>query len=129
MDPVTVIVTALTAGAASALQDGVSAAVKDAYSRLKALVTRKLASNPRGELVLAGHESAPQTWEAPLAAELLAVGADDDADLVEAAQALMNLIDAPGAQAGKYVVTVHESHGVQVGDYNTQTNTFGPYAI
>ena len=36
MDPVTLIVTALAAGAASALQDGASAAVKDAYARLKA---------------------------------------------------------------------------------------------
>ena len=37
MDPVALLVTALAAGAASALQDGVSAAVKDAYARLKAL--------------------------------------------------------------------------------------------
>ena len=126
MDPVTVIVTALAAGAASALQDGVSAAVKDAYARLRALVTKQFADRPKAELVLAEHEAAPQTWEAPLAAELSAVGAEGNANLVAAAQALMNLVDEAGSRSGKYLITVHGSQGVQVGDHNTQTNTFGP---
>jgi hypothetical protein len=38
MDPVTLIVTALAAGAASALQDGTAEAVKGAYARLKGLL-------------------------------------------------------------------------------------------
>ena len=46
MDPVTLIVTALAAGAASALQDGAAAAVKDAYARLKALVKKRFAGRP-----------------------------------------------------------------------------------
>ncbi len=126
MDPVTLIVTALAAGAASALQDGASSAIKDAYTRLTALVKKRFANRPKGELVLAEHEAAPQTWEAPLAAELSAVGAEGDADLVAAAQALMSLMDEAGSRSGKYVVAVRESQGVQVGDHNTQTNTFGP---
>jgi RIP homotypic interaction motif len=125
MDPVTVIVTALTAGAASALQDGASAVVKDAYAQLKALVKVRFAGWPKGELVLAEYEAAPQTWEAPLAAELSAAGAEGDADLLAAAQALMSLVDAEGTRLGKYLVTVYDSQGVQVGDHNTQTNTFG----
>ena len=126
MDPVTLIVTALAAGATSALQDGASSVVKDAYARVKALVMRRFANRPKGELVLAEHEAAPQVWEAPLAAELSAAGAEGDADLVAAAQALMSLIDEAGSRSGKYVVTVRDSQGVQVGDRNTQTNTFGP---
>ena len=126
MDPVTLIVTALAAGAASALQDGASSAVKDAYARVTALVKKRFANRPKGELVLAEHQAAPQTWEAPLAAELSAAGADGDPDLVAAAQALMSLVDDAGSRAGKYAVTVQESEGVQVGDHNTQTNTFGP---
>ncbi len=126
MDPVTLIVTALAAGAASALQDGVSVAVKDAYARLKALVKKRFADRPKGELVLAQHEAAPQTWQAPLAAALSAAGAGSDADLVAAAQALMCLADEAGSRSGKYVVTVRDSQGVQVGDRNTQTNIFGP---
>lgn len=126
MDPVTLIVTALAAGAASALQDGTSAAVKDAYTCVKALVNKRFAGRSAGELVLAQHEAAPQVWEAPLAAELSAAGADSDAELVAAAQALMNLVDRAGSQGGKYAVTIGSSQGVQVGDHNTQTNTFGP---
>ncbi len=126
MDPVTLIVTALAAGAASALQEGASSAVKDAYTRVTALVKRRFASRPKAELVLAEHQAAPQTWEAPLAAELSAVGADGDADLVAAAQALITLVDEAGSRAGKYAVTVQDSQGVQVGDRNMQTNTFGP---
>ncbi len=126
MDPVTLIVTALAAGAASALQDGTSAAVKDAYVRLKALVTRRFAGRAKAELVLAEHQAAPQTWEKPLAEELSAVGAESDADLVAAAQALMSLVDEAGSRAGKYVVTVRDSQGVQVGDHGTQTNIFRP---
>ena len=126
MDPVTLIVTALAVGAASALQDGTSAAVKDAYARLSALVRRRFAGRPKGELVLTEHEAAPHVWEAPLAAELSAAGADGDADLVAAAQAMMSLVDQAGARAGKYVVAIQGSQGVQVGDHNTQTNTFGP---
>jgi hypothetical protein len=125
MDPVTLIVTALAAGAASALQDGASSAVKDAYARVKALVKKRFAGRPGRELVLARHEAAPQTWEAPLAAELSAADADSDADLVAAAQALMSLVDEAGSRSGKYVVAVRDSQGVQVGDHNTQTNTFG----
>jgi hypothetical protein len=125
VDPVVLIVTALAAGAASALQDGASAAVKGAYARLTALVKKRFTGRPKGELVLAEYQAAPQTWEKPLSAELSASGAERDADLVAAAQALMNLVDEAGSQSGKYLVTVHGSQGVQVGDRNTQTNIFG----
>jgi hypothetical protein len=125
MDPITLIITALAAGAASALQDGTAQVVKDAYARLKALVKKRLAERPKGELVLAEHEATPQTWEAPLKAELAEAGAARDADLLDAAQALMNLVDETGARSGKYVVTVRDSQGVLIGDHNTQTNTFG----
>jgi hypothetical protein len=124
MDPVTLIVTALAAGAASALHDGVSAAVKDAYARLKVLAKRRFADHPKGELVLAEHDAAPRTWGAPLAAELSAAGAAGDADLVAAAQALMSLVDEAGSRAGKYLVSVHDGQGVQVGDHGTQHNQY-----
>jgi hypothetical protein len=126
MDPITLIVTALATGAASAVQDGASAAVKDAYGRLRALVRKRFVGRGDGELVLARHEGAPQTWEAPLAAELSAAGAADDANLVAAAQALLSLVDEAGSRSGKYVVMLHGARGVQIGDHNTQTNTFGP---
>lgn len=125
MDPVTLIVTALAAGAGVGMKDTASAAVQDAYAGLKALVRRRFAGRPDGELVLARHEEAPQAWEGPLAAGLNAANADRDGELVAAAQALMHLVDGEGFRAGKYNVDVRGAQGVQVGDHNVQRNLFG----
>ena len=78
MDPITLIVTALVAGAALGAQDTVSAMVKDAYVGLKALARKRLGGGPGAELVLAKHEQDPETWQAPLVAELAKTGADGD---------------------------------------------------
>jgi hypothetical protein len=126
VDPVTLIVTALTAGLASAMQDGTSVAVKGAYMRLRDAVRHRLAGRPDGELALARHETNPRVWEGPLRTELVQAGAEDDAGLATVARALMELVDADGARAGKYAVSVSASQGVQLGDHGTQTNTFGP---
>ena len=65
MDPITLIVTALAAGAALGVKDTTSSAVKDAYAGLKALVRKRLAGRPGADLVLARHEKAPEPWQAP----------------------------------------------------------------
>src|SRR6266487_4088118 len=124
MDPITLIVTALAAGAALGAQDTVSAMVKDAYAGLKALVKKRLGGGPGAELVLAKHEQAPETWRPPLMAELAESGADGDHDLIAAAQALLDLIGEGGGQAGKYTVDARGAQGVQIGDRNRQGNVF-----
>jgi hypothetical protein len=128
MDPISLIVAALAAGASagalSALQDDVKDAVKSAYSKLRGLVKRRVAGNQSAELALAEYEVDPANWEAPLTAKLKQVGAADDADLVAAAKALMELVDQAGARAGKYNVTIKGAKGVQVGDGNIQVNRF-----
>lgn len=123
MDPITLIVTALAAGAAAGVQDTASAMVKDAYASLKALVRRRLGGAPSAELVLARHEQAPETWQAPLMAELVQAGADGDGDLIAAAKALLELAGEAGG-AGKYTVDVRRAQGVQIGDRNRQDNVF-----
>ena len=124
MDPVTLIVTALAAGAATGMTESASSAVKDAYRSLRALVRKKLAGRPDAELVLARHETSPETWQAPLVAVLEDAEAEHDTDLVKAAQALMSLVDKAGARAGKYTVDVRGAFGVQIGDHNRQDNVF-----
>lgn len=124
MDPITLIVTALAAGAAAALQDGVKDTVKHAYKCLRDCSKKLLAGHPDGELALERNETAPGNWEGVLKSELADAGADHDSDLIGAAQALMRLLDGAGAHGGKYHVTIHGGQGTQVGDGNTQTNTF-----
>ena len=124
MDPITQIVTALTAGAASGTADVASPAVREAYSRLKALVVERLHGSPDAELVLRRHEQAPEVWREPLVAELTSAEAHRDLDLVRAAEALMVLADHAGARAGKYTVDTRGAQGVQVGDRTRQDNVF-----
>jgi hypothetical protein len=129
MDPITLIVTALAAGASggaiSALQDDVKGAVITAYGKLRGLVQKRVAGNAGAELALTEYEADPEHWQTPLVAKLTQLGAADDADLVAAAKALMQLVDGVGARAGTYNVNVANSTGVQVGDGNVQYNNFG----
>jgi len=128
MDPITLIVAALAAGASggaiSALQDDAKGAVIAAYGRLRGLVGKRVAGNPGAELALTEHETDPEHWETPLTAKLAQLGAADDTELVAAARALMELVDGSGARAGKYNVTISDAKGVQVGDGNIQVNRF-----
>jgi hypothetical protein len=124
MDPVTLIVTALAAGAAMGMQDTASAMIKDAYAGLKAMVNRRLGGGPNADYLLAKHEQAPETGQAPLSAELAQVGADRDDDMIAAAQALLELVGKAGQAKEKYAVDVRGAQGVQVGDHNRQDNVF-----
>lgn len=128
MEPVTLILAALTAGASAgaldALKDDAKEKVKAAYAKLHSLVKRRVSGRPHAELALAEYESAPQKWEGLLAAELTEAGAAQDDDLVAAAKALMELVDQAGAKSGKYNVTIKDSEGIQVGDGNFQVNKF-----
>ena len=125
MEPITLILTALGAGAALGVKDTASTAVLDAYNGLKALVRRRIAGRRGSDVILEGFEQAPQTWREPLAQELTAAGAAQDAGLVAAAQALLLLVDPAGYRADTYQITVTNAQGVQMGDHNIQHNTFG----
>lgn len=120
MDPVSLIVTALTAGAVAGAQNTATDAVKDAYAGLKELVHRRFKGRPSGETALEQHEIRPHAWQGALEAELVEVDAGRDGALIDAAEQLIALTDT---QPGRYRVYVRESQNVQIGDYNTQTNT------
>lgn len=124
MDPISLIMGALVAGAASGLADTATGAVKDAYAGLRDLVWRRVAGRSAARTALEEHERAPEVWQSPLSAELVAVGVDTDAQTVAAAQRVMALVDEAGSASGKYLVDLRGAQGVQVGDHNTQTNTF-----
>lgn len=124
MDPVSLIVAALAAGAVAGAQNTATEAVKDAYVRLKVLVSGRLAGRAVGEVALEQHEAKPEHWAPVLEAELVEADAGADREVVEAAQRLMALLDSAGWQEEKYRVDVRGSQGVQVGDRNTQTNLF-----
>ncbi|MGW3958489.1 RIP homotypic interaction motif-containing protein [Amycolatopsis sp. NPDC005003] len=103
IEAVELVVTALAAGAAAGAKDTATTAVKDAYAGLKSGVRRLL-----------GRDELPDDPE-ELAAELTEANVGDDAEVLEAARAVLRETEPHG----KYHVTVTDSKGVQIGDGNT----------
>jgi len=124
VDPVKLVVTALTAGAAKGAGETATAVVKDAYASLKTAVLARMHGQVMAQEIVAEHAADPETYEKPLAKKIQETGAATDPRIVQLAQELMRLIDLDGATTGKYRVDIRDAKGVQVGDHNTQTNTF-----
>ena len=85
MDPVSLIVAALAAGAAGALKETAGEAVKDAYNGLKSLLKRKLGNEPAAQVAIDKHEESPDVWEKPLEEELGKSRVADDEEVVRRA--------------------------------------------
>lgn len=124
VDPVSLILGALTSGAAQGVAESTANSVKDAYSKLKSLLSRRFAGSVTAELALAQHADDPETWRAPLVKALTESGASTDSAVIKAAQRLMALLDDAGTQAGKYNIDLRRAQGVQVGDGSQQLNVF-----
>lgn len=120
MDPVTLILAALAAGAASGTGEAATRAVKDGYAVLKGLLQRKFAGNAKAVATLADHEADPATYESPLAKQLALTGADHDADIVAAAEEVVKAADGAGIKT-KYNVTVSGGKVAIIGDHGTVT--------
>ncbi|MEH1843285.1 MAG: hypothetical protein V7L20_32255 [Nostoc sp.] len=126
MEPVSMIIAALGAGAIAATKDTAGTAVKDAYQGLKTLIKKKFESEPKAQMVLEEHETDPETYEAPLKKKLAEAGADQDAEIIKLAQELLKQLKPEESATGKYnTVFQGEVKGIQVGDRNTQENKFG----
>ncbi|WP_340681774.1 hypothetical protein LCL61_23910 [Amycolatopsis coloradensis] len=133
IESVELVVAALAAGAAVGARETASNAVKDAYSGVKTLALRTLrrSDSVPPEVVEAVESDAITPIEdgaarrRELTAALAAADAGADDELVAAALKVLELTDPAGTQEGKYRVLMHGNKGVQVGDHNTQTNTFG----
>jgi hypothetical protein len=125
MEAIGLILTALATGACAALKDTSEQAVKDAHQALKRLIGRKLEGN-KAELALERYETEPEIWRLPLQDELIQAGADQDEQVVRAAEALMALFDARGPQVGKYKVEISgPAQGTVVGDHAQVNQSFG----
>ena len=125
MDPVTVIVSALVAGAAAGAKDTASQAVKDAYNGLKTLIQQRFSGKPEAEMALAQHEKKPEVWEAPLKDALVNTGVDKDKAILQSAEKLLKLVQPQQVGMGKYSVQIGEAQGVVVGDQAQVEMTFG----
>lgn len=89
MDPLSLIVAALTAGAAAAAKDTAGAAIRDGYQGLKALIKKRLAGDPAAAMVLQEHEKDPDTYDAPLRKKLAAAAMEQDEQILQAARQVL----------------------------------------
>ena len=128
IESVELVVAALTAGAAAGVTETASTAVQDSYQGLKARVLSVLRErgSASGEVVERVQADAVDGTEhqLELAAALQEADARVDSEMVAAAQHMLELVDPDGMASGKYRMVVHGNKGVQIGDHNTQTNTF-----
>ena len=119
MDPLTVIISALTAGAAASAKDVVAQAVKDGYVGLKALIVRQFGQKADVEAALEGVEKKPdsEARQAVLKEELETAGAAQDAEVIRQAQALLDLLKQHGLVSGpSYQATVKGSGAIAQGE-------------
>lgn len=143
MDPISLIVAALVAGATAGAEDFATDTIKDAYTGLKELIKRRFKKSVGGdavagddgsspstgavvaaEAVLEAHESAPETWEKRMREALERSGADHDDEILTAAQTVLDAT-GDGSQSGKYLVDTRGAQGIYIGDQGHQTNSFG----
>jgi hypothetical protein len=125
MEPVSLILAALLAGATKGVGETAGSAVRDAYTGLRELLRRKLAGKPAADSAIEEYTTDPESWRPALEAYLRQVGADSDGEIITAAEAVMEEADPDGARAGKYTVDLRGAQGVQIGDGNFQRNDFG----
>ena len=129
MDPVSLILAALVTGVATGIATGpgekAASAVGEAYRALRDALKRRLSGRPVAEEAVEQYTQDPEVWKGNLEVHLRQAGADQDRGVLEAAASVLQLADPAGAAAGKYAVNLAGAQGVQVGDHNTQTNTFG----
>lgn len=126
MDPVSLIESALVAGAAASAKDTTSQAVKDAYTGLKRLLSRIFADKPKAQVILDEHETDPETYEKPLKKVLTEAHVDQNAELFAAAQQVMTLVQPQQIGMSKYTIqNIGPVQGQTIGDGNTITQHFG----
>lgn len=125
VDPVSLIVGALAAGASSGFTDVATSAISDTYTGLRGLVQRLLSGRPAAVVALEEHANDPEgPYKQALIAELQRAGAGDDPEIVAAAQQLVEAVDPAGVQSGKYRLDLRSAQVGQVGDHNTAMVTF-----
>jgi hypothetical protein len=109
MDPVTIVVTALTLGIAAGLKPTAEQAVKDAYEGLKQLIER------RYDVDLGGLEKKPESEAQGAAVEesLSDAGADNDEELLDQAKALIDLIKRKTPETAA-------AHGIDLNDIEAE---------
>ncbi|MBI1240519.1 hypothetical protein [Umezakia ovalisporum] len=129
MDPISMIIAALSAGAVAASKDTAEKAVRDTYEGLKTLIKKRFADQGKEDdsNIIDKYEKKLESpaFKELLKEELTNLSAQQDDKIIELAKKLLNQGEAEEPTASKYnTVFQGEVKGAQIGDDNTQNNTF-----
>lgn len=105
MEPVSLIVAALIAGATKSSEGVAEESIKDAYAALKGLLKKWFKNNPAAEDALEKSETKPERYKPLLEDYVEETGAAQDTNVLEAAQHLLRLADPDGARNEQYNIT------------------------
>jgi hypothetical protein len=129
MDPITTaIVAALGAGAISGLTETGKIGITDAYQILKDLLAKKFGVWSQVALAVDHLEAKPASTarQGGLQEEIIAVQAEQDTEVLAAAQHLLTLVQPQQAGLGKFTIQNNAPvQGQTIGDHNTITQQFG----
>ena len=89
MEPITIILSALTAGAKLAAESIVGEATADAYKAFKQRIKKKFSGKKAAEVALEEYQIDPDTWQQPLIKALKEIAADRDNKLIDLAQQIL----------------------------------------
>lgn len=119
MEPISLIVSALVAGAVAASKDVAEQAIKDCYSNFKALLKRKFGQQNELADAIALVEARPDSEgrKSTLSEEIVRAKADQDAEVIENARKLIEVLRAHGQAGGtNYAATLHGSGAIAQGN-------------
>ena len=125
IDPISLIITALVAGATAAAKDTAEQAIKDAYKGLKDLINKKFINDSSWQKIVDGKPEEIKQVEDLLKEKLTQAGVDKDAEIIKAAEEIMKKEDPQGFKEGKYNITVQGDVIGIVGDNHGSVNIGG----
>ena len=111
MAPITLITVALAMGAIQEAGEVSS----DAYKKLKALIQKKFLGKPSAEAILEEYEKDPATYDDLLKKNLVEVGAEQDEEILKAAQELLKQLETQEIALGKFNLNHIQVSAVMMG--------------
>lgn len=102
MEPLSLIIAALGAGAIAAAKDTAETAVKDAYQLLKGLIKKKLEGDAFGQGIVDAKPEEIEQVQGLLKDKLSKAGVDRDEEIIKLAQELLKQEKPEEFKAGKY---------------------------
>lgn len=94
MDPISVIIAALAAGAASAVKDTAGTAVKDSYTALKTLIKKKFEGDALAQAMVDAKPEDIKKTEGLLKDKIVEAGVDKDEEIKQLAEKLQEALKA-----------------------------------